>query len=119
MKTVLFLILTLAAELSHAQSEEQYPECLDSLMLPKSFTPNEDGVSDYFAVHFPCVPDKFKVVVYSRWGTEIYSSKYPAFQWDGKTADGEQMESGVYYFVITFTYLKKETELTGYITLIR
>jgi hypothetical protein len=86
MKTVLFLILILAGGVSQSQSAEQYPGCLDSLNIPKSFTPNGDGVSDYFAVYFPCVPDKFKVVVYSRWGTEIYTSKYPGFQWDGKTA---------------------------------
>ena len=119
MKTVLFLILILAGGVSQSQSAEQYPGCLDSLIVPKSFTPNGDGVSDYFAVYFPCVPDKFKVVVYSRWGTEIYTSKFPGFQWDGKMPDGQDVETGTYFFRITFTYQKEEQEITGHLVLLR
>jgi gliding motility-associated-like protein len=119
MKTVLFLILNLAGEVSHSQSDEQYPGCLDSLYIPKSFTPNGDSGTDSFAVFFPCMPDKFTVAVYSRWGTEIYSSKYPGFQWDGKTTEGEEVESGTYFYRITFIYLKEEKEITGNVTLIR
>lgn len=119
MKTILFLILILTARVSHSQSDEQYPGCLDSLNIPKSFTPNGDGESDYFSVYFPCVPEKFKVIVYSRWGTEIYTSKFPGFQWDGKTDENEDVEAGTYFYRITFTYLKEEKEITGHVVLIR
>lgn len=119
MKTVLFLTLILTAGVSHSQSDEQYPGCLDSLVIPNSFTPNGDGLSDYFSVYFPCVPENLKITIYSRWGTEIYTSKYPGFQWDGKTLEGAAVESGTYFFRITFKYLKEEKEITGYLALLR
>jgi gliding motility-associated-like protein len=119
MKPVLFIILILAAGVSQSQTDENHHGCLDSLNLPKSFTPNGDGVSDYFSVLFPCVPEKFKVIVYSRWGTEIYTSKYPGFQWDGKTTEGQDAESGTYFFRINFKYLNDEQEITGHVVLLR
>lgn len=119
MKRTLFLISFLIAISSFSQTDAQDPGCLDSLKTPTSFTPNGDGVSDFFSVYFPCVPDKFKIAIYNRWGTEIYTSKYPGFQWDGKTADGENVELGTYVFRITFTYLKEEKEITGNLTLLR
>jgi gliding motility-associated-like protein len=119
MKTVFFLILILAAGGSQSQSDEQYSGCLDSLVIPNSITPNGDGISDYFSIYFPCVPEKLKIGIYSRWGTEIYTSKYPGFQWNGKTTEGEEVESGTYFYRITFTYLKEEKEITGNLVLMR
>jgi hypothetical protein len=36
-----------------------------------------------------------------------------------KRPEGEEVESGTYFYRITFTYLKEEKEITGNVALIR
>ena len=70
------------------------------LIPPTGFTPNNDGVNDYFApvllglneIHFD---------VYDTWGSLIYSESGENIRgWDGKI-NNKEGENGNYYFTIT------------------
>ena len=53
---------------------------------PNVFTPNNDGVNEYFSINVdlnPCF-DTFSVTIYDRWGVEVYQSEDAEFTWDGK-----------------------------------
>ena len=70
------------------------------LIPPTGFTPNNDGINDYFApvllglneIHFD---------VYDTWGSLIYSESGENIRgWDGKI-NNKEGENGNYYFTIT------------------
>jgi len=71
--------------------------------IPNIFTPNNDGVNDFFVV--PCLLDQdqypqSQVVVFNRWGDEVYKSPIPyANDWRG-TFNGEDVPAGTYFYIV-------------------
>ncbi|PKP04064.1 MAG: hypothetical protein CVU11_06125 [Bacteroidetes bacterium HGW-Bacteroidetes-6] len=73
-----------------------------TLYIPNSFSPNEDGINDYFhisGINFP--DDEFSIRVYDRWGSLVFASTNPSFQWDGKK-DGGYAPMGTYVYRIYY-----------------
>ena len=66
--------------------------------VPNVFTPNKDGLNDYFTINkvYPasCI-ENFSIVIYNRWGEQVFESTDFAFKW---FADG--LPNGVYFYVI-------------------
>ena len=58
------------------------------LFAPNSFTPNEDGINDYFKPQIIGVDDdEFGIYIYDRWGdlVYLYEKEYSSWQgWDGR-----------------------------------
>lgn len=63
---------------------------------PNIFTPNGDGVNDYWTP-FVMENDE-KINIYNRWGNQIFELTYENKKWYGKTISGEDCADGVYYF---------------------
>jgi gliding motility-associated-like protein len=63
------------------------------------FTPNNDGINDYWEL--PDLADwgKCNVKIYNRWGKLVFSEKEYNNLWDG-TSNGDPLPEGAYYFVI-------------------
>lgn len=96
------------------ESEWSEPVCQDNcpyFALPNVFTPNEDGVNEYFeALKEPFCPRfvrRVQLSVYNRWGKEVYSYDSDEQQrqetslyrfWDGRIATGKKVSAGVYYY---------------------
>jgi len=97
-------------------------DCNTTLAIPNVFTPNEDGVNDAWRFAIKKATD-VKYTVYNRWGNLIKDSvltSQTVVSWDGRTTAGEACSAGVYYYVLTYTDAKGETQKrNGYITLIR
>ena len=107
--------------------------CIDSssiyvLFIPaikpqKGFSPNGDGVNDYWFIKYI---DNFKlneVVVFNRWGVKVYEQKGynnndPDRRWDGKSKGGKDLPSGTYYYVIKLND-QGFAPITGPITIVR
>jgi len=82
--------------------------CVDNCSyyeLPNVFTPNGDGVNDFF---IPITPaqvinkyvDKIDLKMYSRWGSLVYETTNPLIEWDGKSKQTKKiLKPGVYYYV--------------------
>ncbi len=74
--------------------EEFYKE----LKVPDVFTPNGDGINDYFyPQQLPKQCQFADITIYNRWGQEVYRSENADFRWDA--AD---VPSGDYFFQIRF-----------------
>ena len=87
--------------------------------FPSAFTPNGDGYNDVYEIGGYNLVD-FQIIVYNRWGREVFSAANPDFQWDGKDAEGKEVPEGVYVYVARFLDTNgKMTEKEGTITLIR
>jgi gliding motility-associated-like protein len=100
-----------------------YLEFIPAITPNSGFSPNGDGVNDYWIIKYI---GKFKnsiVTVYSRWGVKVFEQKgYDNYDtsksWDGKAKNGKDLPSGTYYYVII---LNEEgfQPITGPITIIR
>lgn len=62
------------------------------------FSPNNDGVND--ALDFGDHPAAFsEVLIYNRWGTLVAELKAPQLRWNGRSANGDFLNAGTYFWV--------------------
>ena len=92
------------------------------LDIPNAFTPNGDGINDYF---FPrTLLSKglatFSMEIYNRWGQLIFATTNTEGRgWDGRFNNVMQPE-GVYVFIINATFIDGEKEHhQGNVTLLK
>jgi gliding motility-associated-like protein len=79
--------------------------------IPNVFSPNGDGVNDYFDIkniqYF-----RNNVFVYNRWGQPIFEAKDYRNNWRAN-----DVPEGTYYYVVRLTDTGRE--YTGHVTLLR
>ncbi len=86
--------------------------------VPNAFTPNGDGLNDQFIVRADFL-ETFEMVIYNRWGEEIFRSEDILKGWDGMFNDKEQ-EVGTYMFLVKATTINgNELLKTGTVSLLR
>lgn len=92
----------------------------DNLVIPGSFSPNNDGTNDTWIIEGIDEFPNTQVLIYNRWGEVVADiTGYSNFKsWDG-TNKGKQVSDGVYFYVIDFNDPKKKEQLKGNVTLIR
>ncbi|MCB0481375.1 MAG: gliding motility-associated C-terminal domain-containing protein [Flavobacteriales bacterium] len=76
-------------------SEEEYYATNDLVIFPNSFSPNGDGINDEFKVQSREITD-FKLVVFDRWGNQVFSENGIDASWNGKNHNGELLPAGKY-----------------------
>ncbi|MFT6843984.1 MAG: gliding motility-associated-like protein, partial [Flavobacteriales bacterium] len=79
------------------------------------FSPNGDGVNDYWTINKQSIATGCAVQIYDRYGVVVFSSSNYANEWDG-TKDGQQLPEGTYYYSISCENNQSEQ---GAITLLR
>jgi hypothetical protein len=94
------------------------------IYIPNVFSPNGDGVNDYFYVQSPDPGRIRSFTVYDRWGsvlTDIDDSVLNDLLsgWDGRSK-GELLNSGVYLYFMQIEFLDGEVEeFVGTVTILR
>ena len=97
-----------------------------ALDVPNAFSPNGDGINDYFNVYNAKSIVSFSAAIFNRWGQKLYSWGIDEMNcegcgWDG-TFNGKPVKAGVYYVVvkakgadgIEYEYRKDVNLLRGY-----
>ncbi len=83
--------------------------------MPNAFTPNGDGVNDYFV---PVLQPGQMIVtfkIFDRYGKEVYDNGNAKQGWNGAYKNGDQAQPGVYMYYLKYTcadgklYDKKES----------
>jgi gliding motility-associated-like protein len=82
----------------------EYKTC----QISKGISPNGDGINDTWDLSGF---DIKKVQVFDRYGNKLYSKNNYTNEWDG-TANGFDLPTGAYYYVITFN---NNTNKTGWV----
>jgi gliding motility-associated-like protein len=84
-----------------------------NLFVPNSFSPDGDGLNDYFKVYGQDIRS-FNMKIYSRWGQLLYESNDLDSGWDGKTRLSDSvLPSGSYFYmieVVDINYNSKQLE---------
>jgi len=97
---------------------EKPPECIN--VNATAFSPNSDGNNETFApFFFECDIVDYRLEIFDRWGTEVFSTQDTNAIWNGNNSD-----MGVYVFQIQYSYNSFEGEfieksIVGNLTLIR
>lgn len=86
-----------------------------SFLLPNAFSPNGDGMNDYFVITGLGETEESNLEVFNRWGTIVYRSKGNKYEnnWDGRSntsamvSIGSELPNGTYYYIFK---VKKNVE---------
>ena len=80
--------------------------CGANIWVPNSFTPDEDGVNDFFNAVAVDIP-YFSMTVFNRLGQPIFHSDKIEIGWDGK-CDGIDAPVGMYGYTCRYTFRNGE-----------
>jgi gliding motility-associated-like protein len=88
------------------------------LIIPNTFTPNLDGINDYWAVEGLELYPGSKITIYNRWGQVVAESGNPHMRWEGKDMHTQAaLPDGAYYYTLSIP--GREKLFKGYIMLLR
>ena len=88
----------------------------DSLYCPNVFTPNDDGVNDYFIVSSNGVT-VYSIQIFSKSGVLVYKAEAPIILWDGRNLSGQKLLPGTYYYIIRTASGSGRFEKSGFVEL--
>ncbi|MGB1032857.1 MAG: gliding motility-associated C-terminal domain-containing protein, partial [Flavobacteriales bacterium] len=83
------------------------------LEIPTGFSPNGDNVNDVFYVTGLEQYAEAQIVVFNRWGNEVYKNTDFKNDWGGLNNNGNQLEEDTYYIVLTLD----NDEYKGYVVI--
>lgn len=103
-----------------ALKETMINERTCNIMFPNSFTPNNDGLNDFFRVLNGYNISYYQLMIFNRWGQKVFESNDPKKGWSG-TINLFSAPTGVYAWICN--YVKKNNtqvvQLKGIVTLLR
>jgi len=88
--------------------------------LPNGFSPNGDGVNDFFTINAENVVS-LEVVILNRWGNVVFESTDINFLWNGRINNsGPACEDGTYFYKVKMIgYSGEEIEEHGFVHLFK
>jgi gliding motility-associated-like protein len=108
-----------AVRLLNCDITPEIPEDTTSFIaIPNVFSPNNDGVNDFFNVEGHGL-HHYKIQIFNRWGAPLFTGVDLGEPWDG-SFNANQVAEGVYMFIITYdTPVQKGKQHQGHLTLFR
>ena len=101
-----------------ASSKDLFIKVLHKLYMPTAFTPNNDGINDVFRIPAGASISLQNFSIYNRWGKIIFSTTDIAKGWNGKYL-GQNLDAGVYVYLIKGVVQDKKVMIKGTVTLLR
>jgi gliding motility-associated-like protein len=89
--------------------------------IPNVFTPDfagQQGLNQVFYIKAENM-SAWSIIIYDRWGKEMFKSGNPIQYWDGTTEGGSKAPDGVYYYIISATCQNNTYKKDGFVQLIR
>ena len=86
------------------------------IKIDNTFTPNGDGINDYWDITGLIAYQDATVDIFNRYGQKVFHSLGYPKPWDGTYGD-RPLPVGVYYYIINTNY--EGQVLSGYVTIIR
>ncbi len=73
------------------------------LFVPNAFSPNDDGMNDFFGPILDFTPSDYKMYIYERSGKMLFQTNDPYYGWDGTMNGSNKAKQGVYIYHIEYT----------------
>ncbi|MDQ3110971.1 MAG: gliding motility-associated C-terminal domain-containing protein [Bacteroidota bacterium] len=93
-----------------------------TLYVPNAFTPNEDGLNDFFIpVGNDVDPDNYEMMIFDRWGNLIFESKTWGEGWNGTAKGGVKVaQIDTYVWKINLKdHAGQRHQLIGHVSIIK
>jgi gliding motility-associated-like protein len=71
--------------------------------IANAFTPNGDGFNEEYSIVFECPPYDYQLIIFDRWGQQIFNTTDPNKKWSGRNRYGDIFPSAVYSYVLKYT----------------
>lgn len=81
------------------QSFDITVELIDLSKVPNTFTPNRDGINDYWSIPNLHLFPQARVMIFNRNGNKVFEATGGNIRWDGRS-NGKELPAGVYYYVL-------------------
>jgi len=112
------LLIVFMSSAAFAQNKAPLGNVLDNcpIRMPNAFTPNDDGVNDFFYFTFKddCLPTSFSLQIFDRYGRLVFETKDYQEKWDGRF-DGQELKDGAYFWVMSSNIvLPENSEQTSF-----
>ena len=88
---------------------------VNGLFIPTGFSPNDDGVNDYFEIRGVENLAHAELFIYNRWGQYVYHSERYRNEWYGGNTQNEQLPDDTYFFEL----ILRNEKHTGYVVIKR
>ena len=87
------------------QEKQQETNDIENISIPNVFTPNGDGLNDYFVIELPPCEEYF-IKILNRKGQIVFETDKQTENWNGKMKNsGENCEPGVYVYVLKYNII--------------
>ena len=112
----IFYTLTATGTGGCKNSSQVYVKILPNPNIPNAFTPNGDGLNDYWGIQYLNLYPACDVKIFNRYGQLIFHSTGYNKPWDG-TYKGKLLPIGIYCYIIDTKRQKKIFK--GFVALLR
>ncbi len=111
-------VVSAVNEFGCQESDSVLIEVVEDIEVYNVFSPNGDGINDFFEIENSERFPEMLVEVYSRWGDMLFQSKGydDSSRWDGTTRGTEAPVGTYYYIIIPYS---GASPITGTVTIIR
>jgi gliding motility-associated-like protein len=93
-----------------------------AVFVPNAFSPNGDGLNDEFLPKGVGInEDKYKLIIFDRWGANIFESNNWSTGWDGKANGGADVaqEDVFVWRILLYDWKGTKHSLTGRVTVVK
>jgi len=91
--------------------------CIPDITIPNAFTPNGDGLNDFFSFDIAGIVNEYDLRIYNRWGALIFQSNEATTFWDGRHKG--QPVSGSFTYVLLCTVNDYGQKYSGIVNVLR
>lgn len=89
--------------------------CKVILEMPNVFTPNNDGINDFFIPIISKEIVSMNTIIYNKWGNKIYETNKLLINWNG-----QDVSDGTYFWIVNYTDINGvENKLKGYVIIFK
>jgi gliding motility-associated-like protein len=94
---------------------------IDKFFIPEVFTPNGDGVNDFFVIK-GIQKTENTLTIYNRWGNKVYKADNYDNTWNGMpnvtgTLGNQKLPQGTYYYILEFKGDTNLKTVNGFVVL--
>ncbi|MFM2225362.1 MAG: hypothetical protein RJA07_1564 [Bacteroidota bacterium] len=90
-------------------------DCKAECVFAQGMSPNNDKKNDLFIINCALQYPNNEIVIFNRWGNEVYSAKPYKNEWDG-TYQNQPLPDGTYFYIFKFND-NKHDDKQGYIVI--
>jgi gliding motility-associated-like protein len=116
LKDITYTLHVLSANNCGSDTSSVLVRVYNKIVIPNTFSPNKDGVNDYWDIDALITYPDCLVTIFNRYGQQVYRSIGYSAPWNG-TYKGAPLPASTYYYIID---LKNGTpKLSGWVFIVR